>query len=389
MINVTNKDLCCGCEACIQKCPKQCISKIIDNEGYVYPLVNKDICIDCNLCVKVCPILNDYEIRKPLFVYAAKNKDEKIRRNSSSGGLFFEIAKNVIQQNGVVFGAKFDQNWNVVHDYTENVKGLYEFQGSKYVQSNINGAYRKVETFLKANRLVLFSGTPCQISALLHFLRKEYQNLLTLDVVCHGVPSNKVWKKFLEEELGDNIKKINSISFRNKDGGWLKYKMKIIFKKNISSCISASGEIQEYSKYHRQTSFFKGFLTQYFLRPSCYNCKFRSGKSGSDITLADFWGFEEFSNKWNDDKGVSLVLVNTSKGKFMIEECNVDLFASSYENAIKGNKSIIEDPNLPLGREKVYNRLNKGICISDALRFGRIEFFIIKVVHKLKEILCV
>lgn len=224
MINVTSKELCCGCEACIQKCPKQCISKKVDNEGYFYPSVDKDICIDCNLCVRVCPILNDYEIRKPQFVYAAKNKDEEIRRNSSSGGLFFEIAKNVIQQNGVVFGAKFDKNWNVVHDYTENVKGLYEFQGSKYVQSNINGAYRKVETFLKANRLVLFSGTPCQISALLHFLRKEYQNLLTLDVVCHGVPSNKVWKKFLEEELGDNINKINSISFRNKDDGWLKFK---------------------------------------------------------------------------------------------------------------------------------------------------------------------
>lgn len=389
MINVTNKTLCCGCEACIQKCPKQCISKIVDNEGYVYPLVNKDACIDCNLCVKVCPIHNDNRDRKPLFVYAAKNKDEEIRRNSSSGGLFFEIAKNIIEQNGVVFGAKFDASWNVIHDYTENIQGLFEFQGSKYVQSNINGAYKKVETFLKNNRLVLFSGTPCQISGLLHFLRKEYKNLLTLDVVCHGVPSNMIWKKYIKEELESDIKNIISVSFRNKDEGWLKYRMKIIFNKNISSCISANGEIQEYSKYHRQTSFFKGFLTQYFLRPSCYNCKFRSGKSGSDITLADFWGFEEISSKWHDDKGVSLVLVNTPKGKNMFEACDVDVLDSTYENAIKGNPSIIENPNMPLGREKVYNRLNRGMCISEALKFGRIEFFMIKVIHKLKVILCV
>lgn len=389
MINIKNKELCCGCEACIQKCPKQCISKKVDNEGYVYPYVNTDNCINCNLCQKVCPIYNEESERPPMYVYASKNKNEEIRRNSSSGGLFFEIAKKVIDKNGVVFGAKFDSNWNVVHDYTEEVSGLIKFQGSKYVQSSINGAYKKAESFLKQNRLVLFSGTPCQISALLHFLRRKYDNLITLDVVCHGVPNYKVWQKYLFEEFGENRKFIQSISFRNKDEGWLKFKMKIIFNKNISSCISANGEIQEYSKYHRQTSFFKGFLTQYFLRPSCYQCKFRSGKSGSDITLADFWGFENFSNEWGDDKGVSLVLINSSKGKEILDACNVDVITSTYQNAIQGNLSIIESPKMPLGREKVYSRLNAGMCISEALRFGKIEFFIIKVVHKLKEMLCV
>lgn len=189
MIEIKDKKDCCGCSACVQKCPKQCISLKEDNEGFLYPEVDKSMCINCGLCEKVCPVLHQGESRKPLKVYAAKNQDEEIRRQSSSGGIFTLLAEKTIQDGGVVFGARFDEHWEVKHDYTETIEGLAAFRGSKYVQSRMEDNYRKAEMFLKQGRKVLFSGTPCQVAGLKRFLRKYYGNLLTIDMVCHGVPS--------------------------------------------------------------------------------------------------------------------------------------------------------------------------------------------------------
>ena len=183
MICLQDKKDCCGCSACVQRCPKQCIKMEEDNEGFLYPLVDKNKCIDCGLCEKVCPVINQSEERWPLNVYAAKNHDDVIRQTSSSGGVFTLLAYNTIDKGGVVFGASFNKYWEVAHSYAETREGISAFRGSKYVQSIIGDTFKQAEGFLKQGREVLFSGTPCQVAALRIFLRKEYNNLITVDFI--------------------------------------------------------------------------------------------------------------------------------------------------------------------------------------------------------------
>lgn len=207
MIKLEKKSDCCGCAACVQRCPKQCISMQEDEEGFLYPAVDKESCIDCGLCEKVCPILSPSSPHLPHYIYAAKSKDEHIRKHSSSGGVFTLLAEQTINAGGVVFGARFDEKWDVVHDYSETLEGLSAFRGSKYVQSSIDQSYKQVESFLRGGRLVLFSGTPCQIAGLKRFLRKDYENLTTVDFICHGVPSPKVWRMYLKETVARQCEK--------------------------------------------------------------------------------------------------------------------------------------------------------------------------------------
>lgn len=390
MIEIKKKSECCGCEACAQKCPKNCIRLVEDKEGYRYPIVNKATCVDCGVCEKVCPIINENEQQKPIEVLAAKNRDEHQRLAGSSGGVFFEIGRSIIDKGGVVFGARFDSNWNVIHGYAEDINGLNAFRGSKYVQSHIGDSYKNVERFLKAGRQVLFSGSPCQIAGLQHFLRKKYDNLLLVDVVCHGVPSTLPWQKFLDESVcPQNMsfktlkKQITSVSFRSKEKGWLKFHLKVIY--NPLNGISTNNQNSIFSKYHRDTDFFFGFLMQYFLRPSCYDCKFRCGKSHSDITLADFWGIWDHTDRWNDDKGISLVMLNTESGKAVFDKLNVDSFLSDYQTAIAGNMCIIESPRKPIERCLVFRHLNRGKKLHDAFSFNLLEKLFIKVGYKLKR----
>lgn len=390
MIKIMDKSKCCGCEACVQRCPKHCIHLVEDKEGYRYPIVDKAICVSCGLCEKVCPIINENEQQKPIEVLAAKNPDEQQRLAGSSGGVFFEVGRNIINNGGVVFGARFDENWNVIHSYAEDVDGLNAFRGSKYVQSYVGDSYKEAENFLKGGRQVLFSGTPCQIAGLQRFLRKKYDNLLLVDVVCHGVPSSMPWQKFLDEAIrpqnmsSETLRKqITSVLFRCKENGWLKYHLKVIL--NPLNGISTNSRNSIFSKYHRDTDFFYGFLRQYFLRPSCYDCKFRCGKSHSDITLADFWGIWDHTDRWNDDRGISLVMLNTEKGKAIFDTLNVNAFLSDYQTAISGNKSIIESPRKPVERCFVFRHLNRGKKLHDAFSFNFIEKLLIKLGYKLNR----
>ena len=205
MINIQDKKDCCGCAACVQRCPKQCISLQEDSEGFLYPMVDASLCIDCGLCEKVCPIIHQADQRTPLGVYAAKNPDEAVRMQSSSGGVFTMLAERVLAEGGVVFGARWDERWEVVHDYVETAEGLAQFRGSKYVQSKIGRTFQQTESFLKQGRQVLFSGTPCQIAGLKNYLRKEYDNLLAVDFICHGVPSPGVFRTYLQEEINETF----------------------------------------------------------------------------------------------------------------------------------------------------------------------------------------
>ena len=361
MISFTDKSQCCGCNACVQICPKQCVQMQEDNEGFLYPVVNESICTDCGLCEKVCPVINQDEPRKPLKVYAAKNKDEEIRKQSSSGGIFTPLAEAVIREGGVVFGAKFDKDWNVIHAWTDTIEGIADFRGSKYVQSTIGDTYREAREFLKQGRKVLFSGTPCQIAGLRKFLRKEYGNLLAVDVVCHGVPSPLVWRKYLEEtreklrakrDAGKNtvssslmdLPVITDISFRDKTHGWKKFGFRLRYaaSKAAENSVFASANDTESTLLQPfpENVFIKGFLSNFYLRPSCYACSARTGKSGSDITIADFWGVQNFYPEFDDDRGVGLVLVNSDKGRKAYEQVNAIHLETTYEQALNQNPCI-------------------------------------------------
>lgn len=324
MINIKNKEDCCGCEACVQVCPKSCISFTEDAEGFSYPKVDLDKCIKCQLCEKVCPIINQYDEKRPLQIYAAKNINEQIRKNSSSGGIFTIIAEKIIIEGGVVFGARFNDNWEVIHDFSETLDGLSVFRGSKYVQSSIGNSFKQVSNFLKEGRKVLFSGTSCQIAGLHHFLRKEYKNLITVDILCHGVPSPKVWREYLnynftsENSDSDSTKLIEHINFRDKSIGW--HHFSLLIKGKYNSNFSQFQFCESLNK----NIFMKGFLRDLYLRPSCYNCPAKSLKHHSDITLGDFWGIQHIFPQLDDDKGISIVSINSPKGQLFYNTLEID-----------------------------------------------------------------
>lgn len=332
MIQITNKVDCCGCSACAMKCPKHCITMQADNEGFLYPVVNKEDCIDCGLCEKVCHELHPYEQRKPLNVYAAINNDDKIRLESSSGGIFYLLAEKTISEGGVVFGARFDDEWQVMLDYAETLEGVQPFMGSKYVQARTANAYKDAEIFLKQGRKVLFSGSPCQIAGLHHYLRKEYENLTTVDFVCHGVPSPKVWQRYLDEVVTSGKQAINDVKFRNKSNGWKKFNF----------VLSYNNEEKSYSlcSWHQQNHYMRAFLSDMILRPSCHECRAKQGRSHSDITIADFWGINAEMPEMDDDKGTGLVLVNTEKGRQALDWSKVNKKDSSIQVASKYNAGL-------------------------------------------------
>lgn len=352
MIDIKEKKNCCGCEACVQRCPKSCITMREDHEGFLYPEIDKNICIDCGLCEKVCPVINQAEERKPLAVYAAKHKDEQIRMASSSGGAFTAIAESVINEGGVVFGAKFNQDWDVVHSYTETKEGLGAFRGSKYVQSRIGESYKEAEGFLKAGRKVLFSGTPCQIAGLKRFLRKEYDNLLTVDFICHGVPSPGVWREYLKEETARQCGEKNSvlqrpihernvliegISFRDKRLGWKKFSFALALSTTNGSGAKNTVLLSEPLN---KNIYLRGFLADLYLRPSCHACPSKSLKSGSDITIGDFWGIQSVMPEIDDDKGVSVVMVNSEKARVFVKGILIEKWPVIYNDILRYNPSV-------------------------------------------------
>jgi len=348
MIHITDKTNCCGCSACAQACPKQCISFDEDTQGFRYPLVNADLCIDCGLCEKICPCLNSNDKVKPLSVLAANNPNDEIRLKSSSGGIFTMLAEAVIEDGGVVFGARFDENWDVKHDYTESKDGLEAFRGSKYVQSRIGNTYTQAREFLKDERKVLFTGTSCQIAGLKKFLRKEYDSLITVEIVCHGVPSPLVWREYLKDiterpkgVAGKNTvllslkakPVITGISFRDKRMGWKKYG----FALDGSAPKADKNSVLPLYQTKYENAYLKGFLSNVFLRPSCYSCKFKQGASGADIALADFWGADKQHPYLYDDKGTSCVVNYTDKGQKVVEKLNMSSEVSTLSKFVGQN----------------------------------------------------
>lgn len=340
-------DRCTGCCACLNICPKDAISMNEDNEGFKYPVVDKNKCIKCGLCIKVCPTIDkQVKIRDNIKAYACINKNTDIRLKSSSGGIFSAVADYILNNNGVVFGAAFDEKWNVEHAYIEDSGDLDKLRTSKYVQSYIGFSYKRIKEFLEIDKLVLFTGTPCQIAGLKAYLGRDYDNLYCVDIICHGVPSPMVWRKYLIENYDiDNIQEIN---FRNKHTGWSNFSFKIQYT-NKAIIENRSSNL-----------YMLGFLHDLYLRPSCYNCNFKTIERGSDITIADFWGINKILPEMNDDKGTSLIFLQSDKGKILLDKISGSIKIAEVDvgKSVHFNSSMIKSVPKHRFRDSFFSELN-------------------------------
>ena len=332
-IALTKKD-CCGCHACAVSCPKQCITMERDEEGFWYPKVDKSACVNCGLCEKVCPVLNAVpadEAATPA-AYAAMNEETQVRLESSSGGVFSALAKQVIAGGGIVFGAAWTEDYRDVHHIgAETEEDLSLLRGSKYVQSTLGDCYAQAKKALEEGRPVLFSGTPCQAEGMHTFLGKDYDNLLLVDIACHGVPAPAVWQRYLRECEKKAGAPVRSVQFRSKDTGWHGYKVKLTFENGTRQAIKAPAD-----------PFMNAFIRNACLRPSCHDCRFKKLNRVSDLTLADFWGIEDICPEMDDNKGTSLVLVHTQKGSDALKQQKLQLRQVEVLPALVQNPSVVK-----------------------------------------------
>lgn len=348
MIDIVDKKDCTGCWGCVNICPKLCITMKTDKEGFDHPIVDESICVKCKKCVNACPVLHKEEIQNSPVAYACFNKDEEIRKKSSSGGVFTLIATNIIADNGVVFGARFNNLFEVEHGYIESAEDIKVFRGSKYVQSKIGYTFTEVKKFLEDGRKVLFSGTPCQIGGLKSFLGKDYENLICIDIICHGVPSPFAWNKYKNEI--SNGRKITDVSFRDKTYGWKDYSFRMDFEDGTS-----------YFEKGSENKYIRGFIGDIYLRNSCYQCKFKTLHRQSDLTLADFWGIENINEDMDDGIGTSFIMVNSEKGNQILQRIKeqIEVQKADLEESIKYNMSAVRASYRNPRREYFFRNINR------------------------------
>ena len=383
-----NTKLCNGCHACFSVCPKDCIAMRANAEGFLYPKIDDNVCVSCGLCKKICPMNKTQTERtgetKTPKAFAVINKNEEIRMQSSSGGVFTLLAEKIINEGGVVFGARFNENWQAEHDYTETTQGLAAFRGSKYVQSKIGNSYKKAKDFLEAGKKVLFTATPCQIGGLKSYLQKDYENLICADIICHGVPSPKVWQKYVLFREKTAKSKTGKIASRRKNCGWTQFSVSFAFANDT-----------EYCEIFNKDIFMQVFLKDLCLRSSCYQCGFKSVNRTSDITIADFWGVQNVAPKMFDDKGTSLVLTQSPKGQKIFDEIKSDTnFAEvDCEKSLQFNPAAIRSCIKPKNRDKFMKNIDKLPFDKLVKKYERESLlnvvfrFIRRVLGKIKRIL--
>ena len=351
MNEICQQEKCTGCSACAETCPKDCIAMIPDGEGFFRPSVEESICVSCGLCQKVCPVNNPIrDDGKEPDAFAVRHRNAEIRKDSSSGGAFSALAMQTLAKGGAVIGAGFDKAYMVIHKVCFHESELDELRRSKYVQSDIHGTFREARMLLDSGKMVLFCGTPCQIGGIKAYLGKEYLNLYTVDFICHGVPSPAAWKKYLEFREKEAGKKAKGVSFRSKTKGWQKYSLEIHFQNGRKYCGAVSEDF-----------YLRSFIMDMDLRPSCYHCDFKQIHRQADITLADFWGIDCMDTDWNDDTGVSLVMIHSEKGWKLMNAVDVDLEVRSVSltDALACNPSMTQSVWKPALREHFMKDLNQ------------------------------
>lgn len=349
-----NKKDCCACGACLNVCPKDAISMNEDESGFLYPQIDDTKCINCKMCQKVCAYQNKEEKNVPLRTWVAVSKDEETLKKSSSGGAFYTLAKSVVEQGGCAVGAAFDNNFNVHHILAENFDDLHKVQGSKYTQSDTELIFREVKKKLVSGKIVLFSGCPCQVAGLKSYLGKEYDNLITIDLICHGVPSNKMFKDYID--ILKKNKDICEFNFRDKSFGWGIY----------SSVINSNDKKSRV--YSSTSSYMYYFLNGVIYRENCYSCKYACKNRPGDLTIGDYWGIEREhpelieGKKIDDFKGVSVVIANTQRGiKFVDDNAGLfKLFDSTFEKASRYNTQLNEPTKYDLRRVDIIEMYKNG-----------------------------
>lgn len=349
-----NYENCTGCGACVQRCPKQCISWTTKEFDFRYPQVDEATCINCGLCEKVCPI--DKELKAPIVqkAYAAVHKDSSVLEKSTSGGAFTALADTVFSQDGVVYGAAMLNGMQVKHIRTENRTTFAELRSSKYIQSDTGTTYQMVEQDLKQGKVVLYSGTPCQIDGLKCFLRKEYENLYTADIVCHGVGSQAYFDRYMEfakERYG----KIKALRFRSKEyAGWSCGGVVVVVGTSNSEKKIPYRDFDNY--------YYSYFLSGDIYRKCCYSCKYANTKRVGDFSLGDYWGVEALNLPLQTENGCSLLLVNNDRAKKLLETVvDLDKVETTIEQAAHCNKQLNEPSRLPESRQK---RIEEYVSMS-------------------------
>lgn len=337
MINISDKQNCCGCNACGDVCPKDAITFKCDIEGFWYPEVNTDTCIDCGLCEKVCPIININDLKKndypkPAHVFAAVNKNMRVRWNSTSGGAYTALAEIMLEHGGYVSGAIYNEGFTGVHNYvSNNPEDLEKLRSSKYLQSNAEGLFREIKELLLRGEKVLACGTPCQMTALRSFLRKDYENLIIVDFICRGVNSPKVYRAYLDALEKKYGSKVVQVKAKNKELGWRNLTRKVTFENG-----------QSYYGVHMQDDFRRGYHTNVFCRPSCYDCQFKDFPRIADITIADYWGIEKVDKNLDMNIGTSMILLNSNKGIAFFEKVKekLEYRETPFESILAGNIAL-------------------------------------------------
>lgn len=332
-IQIEDKSLCCGCEGCVNACPKDAIAIKEDEYGFSYPSVNTEACINCGRCISVCPVCNDEKVKeKPLHAYAAIHKKSTVLRESSSGGVFSAVAEHILCQGGAVCGCVLDENLRPIHICAENEQDVSRMRRSKYVQSNMGLIYRDVAKRLKNGQPVLFTGTPCQVAALYGVLGgKKYENLVTMDLVCHGVPSGLMFRRYIEYLEKKHRTKIIDFNFRSKKYGWQRWTTSYT---DVNGREKNLGKINEF--------YIPSFTGGNLMRPSCFSCKYACPERAGDITVGDFWGHEKIKLSGNAEQGVSICVFNTEKAMSIMPLLSDSLFLQeiNYSIAVNGNHCL-------------------------------------------------
>lgn len=388
-MGLPNREICTGCGSCAAVCPKGCIQMVADDEGFLYPQIEKTQCIDCKKCEKTCGVLHPPKVGDSVQIYAAQNVNSAIRQESSSGGIFTALSEAVIRQGGAVCAVVYDEKLEAAHQIAFTMEEVASMRGAKYVQSYAGHLFQTLKKLLAAGKPVMFVGTPCQCAGFRSYLGQDYENLLLVDMICHGVPAPSVWRAYVERRrlLDSNGAKAAYINLRDKSTGWTRYAYSVQFR-------YPNGDV--YSVPQGQNPYMCGFVKNLFLRPSCSRCAFKGIHRSSDLTLGDCWGIWDTHPHFDDNRGTSVLLIHSQKGRQWWQEIQnrFGIVPWTAENVTKWNPSAVA-PSVPHGaRDAFFARFHAGEpvdqVISDILdpkppRQSRLKRLLCRLVSGIKN----